>query len=1306
VKNSFDQKAFGVLPSTGDVTQTDELDTWPSGGAESFQAPTTKTIFDTYGRSVSVADARGMATTMTYTPATGGPVTQVDTTTPQISDTNAAKFTATKIFDPLSGAVLTEITNSGLRTDATYDALARVTAVWAPGHSQTQNAPPSTTYEYSVTNTKGAMSYVATKAILANATYTTTYALIDGLGRNVQTQAPTPFDSGGRVLTDTLYDSQGRAYITHNQYWNGDSGPAKTAFVTQDNAVPNSTFTTYDSAGRSIAAAYVKNGTEQWRTTTKYDGDRSVVIPPPGGVATATITNGLGQNTQLVEFADRNHTSPGDPGDVTTYTYTPAGQVASITDATGKNIWTTNYDLHGRKSSTTDPDAGTSTFTYDAIGRLASTTDAEHDSLAYTYDNLGRKTAEYKDSTSGSKLADWTYDTVQAGLPTGSTRYDNGRAYATSVLSYDTAGRATKTRLTISASETGLGGNYDFSTAFDGLTGADSSSTSPQKGGLALEQITHDYGTLGQPVGLRAAAPGGVSTYLVSLTKYNPFSQVLRTNFQDPQSPYQVAVTNGYEDGTNKLSSTIAQRATSTNYEVTNQQYTYGQDGSLTKLADTPQGATPDVQCFRYDYLQRLSTAWTPAQPDCVPDPSATALGGAAPYWTSWTFDVSGNRTSQVQHSATGKVTATPTYPVPGQPRPHAPQSISTSNGTSSSENDYTYDNTGSTKTRGPATEGQTFTYDAEGHVASITEADGKTSTYVYDADGNRILTRDPNGLTLSAGDLELHVAAGSSTAIGTRLYTYNGQPIAERNAQTGLSWMLSDAQGTAYATINAGDLAVQKRRQDPYGVPRGVTAGPWTDNHGFLGGYQNTTGLTHLGARDYDPVTGTFTTTDPVLDGSKPAHLNAYDYGFDNPIGNTDPSGLEPLNPECAGVKTPDCGAYYYGSDPGPTASGGFIKDYSTRNMGVVRACRWDQNCIWGTNNDISQKGSHPKRERVEAIYELYHPVRMTAMQMVEMGWDMTGIPDALSCVNDPQWESCTSAALSLIPEVKGAKVVKDAAEAERIVGKANELSVIDDAVRGGEDAAACVIPHSFTADTRVLMADGTSKPISEVKVGDKVTNSAPDSKVREYHLVSAVHVTESDHEFVDVALVGGIIATTDRHQFWELRTHHWIEAGQLLEGDILEMSDGGHGIVLNVHHRLGQARTYDLSIDSVHAYYVQLSVGSALVHNDGGSGTRGDNIGLGDGYSGRLDQFDNGLGTDFEIHVYSGRTEVGIFGSNGWFPKHGLSADVSVPGAVYNRLKGKSIEFMRATGRIGAQGTQDITGDKWKMPRLGGGC
>jgi RHS repeat-associated protein len=103
-------------------------------------------------------------------------------------------------------------------------------------------------------------------------------------------------------------------------------------------------------------------------------------------------------------------------------------------------------------------------------------------------------------------------------------------------------------------------------------------------------------------------------------------------------------------------------------------------------------------------------------------------------------------------------------------------------------------------------------------------------------------------------------------------------------------------------------------------------------------------------------------------------------------------------------------------------------------------------------------------------------------------------------------------------------------------------------------------------------------------------------------------------------------------------------------------------------------------------------------------------DPINFGQGYTGREDRWSEGTkGTDFEIHVYdkAGR-EVGIFRSDGWFNKHGISgADVDVPPSVENAVKGRAIDTMRKLGRIGPKGTEDISGDKWKRPPLSSeGC
>ncbi|MGW0828634.1 RHS repeat-associated core domain-containing protein, partial [Streptomyces sp. NPDC002845] len=53
------------------------------------------------------------------------------------------------------------------------------------------------------------------------------------------------------------------------------------------------------------------------------------------------------------------------------------------------------------------------------------------------------------------------------------------------------------------------------------------------------------------------------------------------------------------------------------------------------------------------------------------------------------------------------------------------------------------------------------------------------------------------------------------------------------------------------------------------------------------------TTGLTHIGAREYDPTLGQFISVDPILETDKPQTLNGYSYAAQNPLTNSDPTGL-----------------------------------------------------------------------------------------------------------------------------------------------------------------------------------------------------------------------------------------------------------------------------------------------------------------------------------------------------------------------------------------------------------------------------
>ena len=184
------------------------------------------------------------------------------------------------------------------------------------------------------------------------------------------------------------------------------------------------------------------------------------------------------------------------------------------------------------------------------------------------------------------------------------------------------------------------------------------------------------------------------------------------------------------------------------------------------------------------------------------------------------------------------------------------------------------------------------MTWDLEGRVATTVDGSGESS-YVYDADGNRLVKRDPTGRTLYLPGQELRYTVASGAKTCTRYYTHAGQTVAMRTS-TGLTWMSSDQHGTAQITINALNQSVSTRRTLPFGEVRGGT-GTWPArlDKGFVGGTLDNTGLTHIGAREYDPALGRFISVDPVMDTADPQQWNAYSYSNNSPVTFSDPTGL-----------------------------------------------------------------------------------------------------------------------------------------------------------------------------------------------------------------------------------------------------------------------------------------------------------------------------------------------------------------------------------------------------------------------------
>ncbi|HEX6872140.1 MAG TPA: RHS repeat-associated core domain-containing protein, partial [Micromonosporaceae bacterium] len=245
---------------------------------------------------------------------------------------------------------------------------------------------------------------------------------------------------------------------------------------------------------------------------------------------------------------------------------------------------------------------------------------------------------------------------------------------------------------------------------------------------------------------------------------------------------------------------------------------------------------------------------------------------------------------SQTHHTAGGNQTTSYAYPLPNQNQPHTLTSTS-----GASTGSYTYDQSGNTLTRPGNTSQQTLTWDAEGHLATLTEG-ASTSTFVYDVDGARLITRDATGATLHlAAGTEIHVDTGGGNASATRRYAHAGQTIATRTNTDGLSWLFADHQTSATLSVRDSDNAVTHRRQTPYGTPRGSTPS-WPDKHGYVNGFNDASGLVHIGAREYDDKAGRFVSIDPIIDTNDPQQMHGYSYSTNSPVTMSDPDGLRPV--------------------------------------------------------------------------------------------------------------------------------------------------------------------------------------------------------------------------------------------------------------------------------------------------------------------------------------------------------------------------------------------------------------------------
>ncbi len=1260
VRTYYDNGAFDAAPSKGDITKVEKVADY-SGSTPVYVTDTT-TSHDVYGRTSAVTDVAGHTTTTTYTPATGLPASSTVTGPPVKPGDATTAMTTRSDLDPAWNLPTSNTDAGGKRTDVEYDALGRVINVWLPNGSKTAGDVPNLAYAYLVTGS--APVAVRTKTLRPDDSQLTDYQLYDGLLRPRQTQDLGP--NGGRLITDTFYDAQGKTARTYAPYYATGAPDSALFGIDQPGDVESQTAYDYDGLGRVTTERFLVGGgagQEKWRSTATYTGDRVTVDPPSGATPTTTISDARGNVTEVRQYKAG---SPAGAFDATKYTYTPAGKPATLTDAAG-NIWTHTYDLRGRETRTDDPDKGTTTTAYNDLDQVTSTTDARGKKLFSAYDPIGRKTEERQDSATGPLLTSWVYDTVRKGQQTSVTRDIGGANYVATNNAYDNLNQPTRTTYTIPSvtGEEKLAGSYQYNTRYN-LDGTVQSTGFPlvsQAAGMPAEVVAYSYDELRRPV-TTTGTTSYVTNSLYSLTG-KPEQYELSTGAKKTWLTYS------YEYGTQRLAESRTDRQDIAGVDR-DAKYAYDDTGNVTSISDTSRAGT-DTQCFGYDYLQRLTDAWTPAG-GCGTAPAKNLLGGPAPYWTSYGYDSTGNRTGETQHgtsSVAADTTRTYAYPDAGHGQ-HRLQSVTQTGAAGNRTDGFGYDAAGNTTARTIGGRGQTLTYDAEQNLATTTEPSGTTS-YAYDADGDRLLRRDPAGTTLYLPDMELRLDKSTGQVTGTRYYSHAGTLVATRTA-SGVRFLSADPHGSAELSIDGATQAEAQRRFTPFGQFRGSPIGIWPTDKGFVGGTIDPDGLTHLGARDYDPDTGRFTSVDPVFDQQDPQSWNGYAYADDNPVTGSDADGTHLCGGDwakagCDGPLPNQSGPA--GSPPssagGDGGGGGFGNGPAHLSVGIrtVYARNWQ--IVMLALQKVQNKAEYKDiTERIWACNsEGISTARcggLIAMESVNFGNALCK-QSGISCTGPK-----TSGLEYTLKHSDGMIIGFREGNAGFDAGKLRNLQggpPSEAGVRNPDKPISTCGGNSFVPGTEVLLADGEQKPIEKIKTGDKVLATDPKTGRTTAEPVIAsfggIHYKNLVKITVDTGggrgHKTGVIIATEHHRFWDPATRTWIRADHLTGRATLRTATGRPVDVLSATRYPGHPAVRDLTIADLHTYYVEAGPVPVLVHNAGPC---------------RVSPVASDWATK-GAHVHVGADEVRIFpnhlggvGAEGIRLRSGMASDQSVEAAL----------------------------------------